>query len=1364
MRILIVLFIFCPICLYSQVINTIPGSSIYDPQQLTFDRFGNLYVPNGLGNQVYKIDTLGFVTLFAGNGSAGYLGDGGQATAAELNVVNAVVSDTFGNIYIACTGNNAIRKVNSSSGIITTIAGNGFGGYGGDGGPASAAFLYNPKGLWLDKYGSIYINDYSNYRIRKIDSSGIITTIAGTGVMGNTGDGGPATLAECQPYISICEDARGNVYFGDQAHSTIRKIDTLGIITTFAGDSLATYSDGWEFVSDGVPALGTGLTVGGMTFNSNGFLFFDDTYNNRVRVIDGGGIIHTVAGDGVYGFTGDGGNSDSAEIGYPSGLVFDRCGNLYISQIGPGCIRKVTFNPSVSALTGLLSVCQGASITLVDTSSGGTWSASNSNATISSVGAVIGIASGTDTITYSITNVCGTNYVTAVVTINPLPFVDSISGMNEICAGAVVTYTDTTTGGTWSLSNTDGSLTSGGVFTGLTGGIDTIFYAITNTCGTVYASKSVAIDPGIDTAVITGSTSICAGANDTLWASIAGGILSSSSGVLTSGPDTASIVVAGLVVGADTITYSIANACGTGIATTILTVNALPEAGAISGFPTYCLGAAYTLSDTVGSGSWSSSDSEIVSVSNSGAINCLYGSTATITYSLTAGGCSAYATTDVTVSSYPDAGVITGADTVCVGVMTTLTDTFSTGITQWIVTDSLLATVAAGTIMGLAAGTDTAIYRVTNSCGTGIAQKTITIQSSPNAGTIICPDSICTGATASLTDSVPGGTWRVSNALALLSGNTLTGVSTGNDTVYYSLSNACGTTTISQAIAIISIPTPGAISGPDSVCAGGVVLLTEESGGGVWSAINTNATIAPDGFVTGLSAGVDTIVYSLTNICGTGTVAAMLDVNPLPDAGVITGGSDTLCLGTYMVVAATAPGGAWNCSNALAVSSGDTIRGVTRGWDTVIYTVYNSCGAAIATKPVYVDSLPVVGAIENIPTFLCDGASTTLFDSTSGGTWSTTGDVTSIDSNGVVYGYYAGIDYISYAVSNSCGTSEVTAYIDVIEPIPSPIEGPDSVCVGSSIVLSADGSTWTSDSTIATITSSGVLTGIAAGIVNVVNLWSTPCGTAYTEKTVQVIGTPIAGSITNSSPQFCVGDTLTLTDAGATGVSEWLSTTGRTLISPPGTGQNHVAIVPVATGSDTMLDVVSNTCGADTALYPINISAKPAPPTVAGTTIVCYNRENDTLIYAPGDGAFTTTNGYVTVTHTGVVTAAAPGFVQDTIVYTLTNTCGSAADSFVITVPTKDSCDAINAVPQLTAQQGGIEVFPNPAQNELTIRSTQHLGSVRISDLVGKIVFSIHTDNTYSVTLPLGELPGGLYVVEIADTRGSVTISKFVKE
>ena len=300
------------------------------------DPSGNLFIADYNNNRIRKVDTNGIITTVAGTGTAGYSGDGGQAIAAQLSHPMGVAFDSSSNMYIVDEYNHLIRKV-STSGIITTVAGNvNAAGFSGDGGPAAGAKLYYPTGIAVDSTGNLYITDSGNNRIRKVNTSGTITTVAGNGNAGYSGDGGLATAAMLNAPIDVKVDNAGNLFFTDYSNQRIRKINTSGIIGTVAGTGTGGFS------GDGGQATAAMLNGPfGVAVDSGGNLSFADWGNNRIRKVAPNGIISTVAGTGSYGFSGDGGPAIGANVFSPTGITFDNAGNLILADSANSRIRMV---------------------------------------------------------------------------------------------------------------------------------------------------------------------------------------------------------------------------------------------------------------------------------------------------------------------------------------------------------------------------------------------------------------------------------------------------------------------------------------------------------------------------------------------------------------------------------------------------------------------------------------------------------------------------------------------------------------------------------------------------------------------------------------------------------------------------------------------------------------------------------------------------------------------------------------------------------------------------------------------------------------------------------------------------------------
>jgi sugar lactone lactonase YvrE len=318
------------------------SAEISSPQVGYSDDSGNVYIADANNNRLRKVTSTGKIYTVAGNGTGAFAGDSGLATAAELYYVTGAVKDSAGNVYVSDFYNNRIRKI-KSNGKIYTIAGTGVGSYNGDGIKATTADINHPVGICLDKKGNIYFADEFNARIRKIDTAGIITTVAGNGSPGYTGDNIVATSAELNSADGIAVDDSGSLYIADQSNQRVRKVNyKTGIITTIAGKDTAGYS------GDGSAATLAKLSgPQGVAVDKMGNVYIADYWNNRVRMINyATGIITTIAGTGTAGFFGDGGLATSAELSQPIGISIDASGNLFVADQGNARIRNLTPNPT----------------------------------------------------------------------------------------------------------------------------------------------------------------------------------------------------------------------------------------------------------------------------------------------------------------------------------------------------------------------------------------------------------------------------------------------------------------------------------------------------------------------------------------------------------------------------------------------------------------------------------------------------------------------------------------------------------------------------------------------------------------------------------------------------------------------------------------------------------------------------------------------------------------------------------------------------------------------------------------------------------------------------------------------------------
>ena len=542
------------------------------------------------------------ISTIAGNGSFSFSGDGGLATSASGRFYS-VTKDKDGNTYVADFDNNRIRKIAVGTNIITTVAGSGIGSYGGDGGPATNAYLQGPSGVAVSNDGSLYIADRLNNRIRKVDGvTGIITTIAGNGLSGYAGDGGPAISARIYWPTDVKLDASGNLYITDRNNHRIRRVDaTTGIISTVAGDGFG------GFIGDGVPATSTSLYYPVRTaLDLSGNLYISDAFNYRVRKVDAtSGIISTVVGTGFSGFGGDNGLAINASVSYPFGLAVDISGDLYLSDWDNHRVRKITaatgiittvagtgsttYNgDNISATTATLyqpsdvyvdnlnnffiadyshsrirrvvqgrgvpdkplvvatadTICAGSSTTLsisegkLNGATGWRWYSAGCGTGLVATGNSINV-SPTATTTYYVRGEGGSCAIagscdTITITVNPMvtASVSIVASKTSICNGETVTFTATPTNGgaspafQWKVNGTNAGINSNTFSTTTLGNNDVVTVVMTTSveCATAATATSNAVTMTVNpnltplVSIATSNTTICAGSSVTFTA------------------------------------------------------------------------------------------------------------------------------------------------------------------------------------------------------------------------------------------------------------------------------------------------------------------------------------------------------------------------------------------------------------------------------------------------------------------------------------------------------------------------------------------------------------------------------------------------------------------------------------------------------------------------------------------------------------------------------------------------------------------------------------------------------------------------------------------------------------------------------
>ena len=319
------------------------------PDGIAVDNKGDVYVCDQFANRLRVINAYGIISLVAGSGTPGFAGDGGPAISAMLVDCDAVAIDGSGNVFIADTHNRRIRKIDTS-GTITTVAGNGADNFAGDGAQAINAALSNPQGVAVDAQGNLYIADTGNQRIRKVSSTGIITTLAGNGATGFAGDGVPAVAAQLNAPSRVTVDSAGSVYFTDNGNNAVRKVSPDGLIRTIAGNGSAGYT------GDGGPARSAALSNPiGLAIDASGGVLIADASNRVVRRVDSNGVISTIAGNGSGTLSGDGRSPLATGFGLPADVATGAGGDIYIADQSFGRVRRIFSTPSslVVSQTGL---------------------------------------------------------------------------------------------------------------------------------------------------------------------------------------------------------------------------------------------------------------------------------------------------------------------------------------------------------------------------------------------------------------------------------------------------------------------------------------------------------------------------------------------------------------------------------------------------------------------------------------------------------------------------------------------------------------------------------------------------------------------------------------------------------------------------------------------------------------------------------------------------------------------------------------------------------------------------------------------------------------------------------------------------
>ena len=901
--------------------------------------------------------------------------------------------------------------------------------------------------------------------------------------------------------------------------------------------------------------------------------------------------------------------SVNASAGTVSGITTGTAVISYLTPTGCTVTTTVTVINALSAITGTPPVCVGLTTSLSDLTTGVTWTSGSTGVAIigSSDGMVTGMSAGTANITYTLGSGCNT---TTTITVNPL---SNILGTASVCSGLTTSLSDATLGGTWSGTNAFANVGSSGIVTGLSAGTATVTYTLPTGCA---ATAVVTVYP---LALITGTTSVCAGSFTCLTDAVSGGTWSSSNGNVVIGSTTC--LIEGAIAGTAIITYSLPHGCS---ASVVVTVNPITN---ILGTARVCAGLTTSLSDATGTGTWTSDNADATVGSSSGMVTGVSAGTANITYMLGTG-CSA--TVVVTVNPLAN---ISGITSVCVGSATSLSDAATGG--TWFSDNTAVAGIGSdGTVSGVHAGTANITYTLSTGC---TATTEVTVNPiSPVLGTT----SVCAGLTTSLSDATTGGTWTSDNADATIgsSSGMVTGISAGTANITYSLSTGC------SATAVVTVNPLAPVTGLNNVCATGTTTLSDAVTGGTWTSGNlaTGTIDASSGLFAGLTPGTTVITYSLSTGCSVTDTVTVISSLPL-----ITGNTVD-CIGVISILSDAVTGGTWT-SSATSIATVDplsgAVDGLIAGSATITYSIGSTCKTTILVS---VNSLPadISGTFQ-----VCAGLTTTLTDGTAGGNWTSgsTGIATVGSGSGTVAGVSAGTANITYTTPAGCiATAPIT-----VNPLPAVISGVANICIASSTSLSDStiGGTWTSSNlSVGTIDpESGMVTTFVAGTSSITYTLPTGCLDSTTLTVVNIVS-PILGN------RFvCTGYTTALSDALAGGA--WTNDNADATVDPV-----SGIVSGVSAGTTSVTYTLGLGCFA-TASVTINAS----PSAISGTMYVCAG-SSVTLTDGSGGGTWSTNNTGISVgSLSGSVTGINSGV--DTVTYAVASGCSTSTTFTVNALP-----------------------------------------------------------------------------------------------
>ncbi len=1330
-------------------------AAVITPNDMCIDGAGNIYIVQRSQHRVRKISTDGTITRFAGTGTAGYNGDGIPATDAQLSYPRGIAADADGNIYITDASNGLVRKVNTL-GIISTVAGDIAGGVAsGDGGPATDAVFGEARSICVDGAGNIYFYCHNLSQIKKVATDGTITRFAGRAALiyGYCGDGGPASNACLNSPTALCSDAAGNIFIADGTNNRIRMVNTSGIITTIAGTGSSA-----GFNGDDIPATDARISnVGGLVADAAGDIYLSLGVHRRVRKIDmTTGLITTVIGNGSSGFDTEPVLATAAELYSPDAVALDPDGDLHVAESGthrimkmvpctvptvtvtgadticsgtstvfvasgadsysweptlylstytgstvtfnytglstrtytitgtnePGCTSTaihtvesvlgppyVNFNPSTTG------VCLGSSVTFnaysPDASLTYSWAPSG-ELSASTGTPVTCTPTATQTYTLTWTHAGCSGEVTRTITVSPVPAISVTADQDTLCSGGNTDMTVSGTGFSFFLWTPSDELSAASGTTVNATPTATTVYTVTGYGGPcpVSAYQQVTVRPEPTLTVIPTASTICfgsdadisvSGADTYIWEPATGLSATTGSTVNCSATSSTSYTVTGTDV----------HGC-VGAGTQDITVGSVLSMTVTPVEDTLCVGNTTTMTASGGTGyTWAPATG--LSATTGATVTCSVGTTTTYTLTGTTAGCVGEGFQTIFINSVvPTVTVIPTSATLCAGDNT---DIAASGASTYVWTPASGLSETTGQIVN-SSPTTTTTYTVTGTyrgC-TNSAEQTITVNPLPVVTATAVDPTICTGNTTDINAAgADSYSWAPATGLSATTGASVTCSATATTT--YTVTGAtdgCNNVT-TVTVSVNTTPTVTATPTSATICSGNTTTITATGADsytwtpGTGLSATTGATVSSSALTTTTYTVTGTTLGCSASATQTISVNATPTVTATPTDGTICTGNNT------DITALGATDYIWSPATGLSATTGSVVNADPLGTTTYTITGTSSGCAATTTQVISVNVTPTVTATVDNPT-ICSGENTNVnafgADSylwtPSAGLSATTGGIVSCTATGTT---------IYTVTGTSDGCSSTVAQMVSVNPVPAITIVPVSatICSEDNTDITASGAdsySWSPAAGLSVTTGSIVNTTVDNTTTYSVTGTTDGCSGIATQ-VIDVNPNPSI-SVSATSALICSGNS---TDITATGADSYVWAPATDLSATTG------STVSFSGTTTTTYTVTGTTSGCD-AITTITITVNPTPVvTITPVSSTMCSDDNtdisvsgaDTYIWLPGTGLDNTTGSTVNCT------------VNSTTTYTVTGTAGSCSASATQVI-------AVNPTPTLTATSDASEI------------------------------------------------------------------------